>query len=156
MLEVTRLASARPTDSAVQSWLRVAQLFELSREGGVVVRWTHPDAAVELRAMRAGDSEFDGVGESSALEVRVFRPGTALEGSRLIVRAPRGVAGRRSVSVRVTLVRPGEGRPTLVERTLTLDATRRLIPLIVRQGQLVDDPTALPASEALAPDGAMY
>lgn len=156
VLEVTRLANARPTDAAVQAWLRVAQLFELSREGGVVLRWTHPDAGVELRAMPAGDSEFAEVGTSSSLKVRVFRPGSALEGSRLIVRAPRGVAGRRSVSVRVTLVRPGEGRPTLVERTLTLDAAHRLIPLIVRGGQLVDDATALPQGEALEPDGAMY
>ncbi len=156
VLEVTRLANARPSDAAVQSWLRVAQLFELSRDGGVVVRWTHPDAAVELRAMPAGDAVFEEVGSSSALKVRVFRPGTALEGSRLIVRAPRGVAGRRSVSVRVTLVRPGDGRPTLVERTLTLDAAHRLIPLIVRGGQLVDDATALPTGEVLAPDGAMY
>jgi hypothetical protein len=156
VLEVSRLAAERPTDPAVQAWLRVAQLFELSREGGVVVRWTHPDAGVELRAMPAGDSEFDEVGEPSALKVRVFQPRTALEGSRLLVRAPRGVAGRRTVEVRVTLVRPGDGRPTLVERTVRLDATRRTVALAVRGGQLVDDSEPLPAAELLPPDGSMY
>lgn len=72
VLEVTRLAIARATDPAVQSWLRVAQLFDLSRDGGVVARWTHPDAGVELRAMPAGDSEFAEVGSGSALKVRIF------------------------------------------------------------------------------------
>jgi Flp pilus assembly protein TadD len=156
VIEVTRLANARPTDPAVQSWLRVAQLFDLSRDGGVVARWTHPDAAVELRAMPAGDNDFAQVGEGSSLKVRVFRPGSALEGSRLIVRAPRGVAGRRSVTVKLTLVRPGEGRPTLIDRSITLDAGHRALSFVVRNGQIVDDATPVPVSEVLGPDGSMY
>ncbi|MFO0558885.1 MAG: VIT domain-containing protein [Polyangiales bacterium] len=156
VLEVNRLANARPADSAVQSWLRVAQLFDLSRQGGVVVRWTHPDAGVELRAMPAGDSEFAEVGERSSLKVRVFSPGSALEGSRLILRAPRGVAGRRSITAKLWLVVAGESRPTLVERSVTLDASHRLLQFIVRNGQIVDDATLLPASEVLPPDGSMY
>lgn len=156
VLEVNRLANARPGDSAVQSWLRVAQLFDLSRQGGVVARWTHPDAGVELRAMPAGDSEFARVGEGSSLKVRVFHPGSALEGSRLILRAPRGVAGRRSVTAKLWLVIAGENRPTLVERSVTLDAGHRLLQFVVRNGQIVDDATQLPANEVLAPDGSMY
>jgi hypothetical protein len=156
VIEVNRLANARPADSAVQSWLRVAQLFDLSRQGGVVVRWTHPDAGVELRAMPAGDSEFAEVGERSPLKVRVFSPGSALEGSRLILRAPRGVAGRRSVTAKLWLVVAGETRPTLVERSVTLDASHRSLQFIVRNGQIVDDATQLPASEVLPPDGSMY
>jgi hypothetical protein len=60
------------------------------------------------------------------------------------------------VTVKLTLVRPGGGRPTLVERTVTLDAAHRVISLAVRNGQITDDLTPLPAGEAPAPDGAMY
>lgn len=156
VLEVTRLANARPTDPAVQSWLRVARLFDLSREGGVVLRWTHPDAAIELRAMPAGDSEFAEVGQRSGLKVRVFRAASALEGSRLIVRAPSGVAGRRSVTARLTLVRPGTNGATLVDRPITFDAEHRLFAFVVRNGQIEPDATPLAPTETLQPDGAMY
>lgn len=66
----------------------------------------------------------------------------------MIVRAPRGVAGRRSVTVKLTLVRPGEGHPTLIERSITLDAAHRAIALIVRNGQIVDDTTPVPTAES--------
>jgi hypothetical protein len=96
------------------------------------------------------------VGVRSSLKVRVFSPASALEGSRLILRVPRGLAGRRSITAKLWLVVPGEPHPTLVERTVTLDGSHRLLPLIVRNGQIVDDATPLPPSELLPPDGSMY
>ncbi|MDP3278356.1 MAG: AgmX/PglI C-terminal domain-containing protein [Deltaproteobacteria bacterium] len=154
--EVARIQSARPNEPAVRAWARVAQLFDLARTGGVVLRWSHPDAAVQLRAMAAGDSEYLPIGEDSDLKVRVFRPGSALEGSRLIVRAPSGVAGRRSVVASVVLLVANAGRVTVVTRNVTLDASHRVIPLIVRNGRIEDDTSVLPGTEVLAPDGAMY
>ena len=131
--------------------MRVTQLFGRSGGGGLIAGWTVPDAGIELRAMAAGDSAFQPVGEDSPLKVRVFRPGTALEGSRVLLRAPRGVAGRRAVTVRLTLVRPGDPRPSLIDREVTIDRDHRVIPLVIRNGQLVDDPTPLPEGEAPAP-----
>jgi Flp pilus assembly protein TadD len=156
VLEVARMTATRASEPAVQTWQRVSQLFDLSRQGGVVARWSHPDAGIELRAMPAGDSEFDTVGAAGALKVRVFSPGTALEGSRLVVRAPSGVAGKRAVTVRLTLVRPTATGLSLIERAVTVDAQHRAISLVVRGGQLLDDTTPLPTGEAPTASGAMY
>jgi Flp pilus assembly protein TadD len=155
--EVARLSAARPDDGAVQGWVRVARLLRIARDGGVVAQWSHPDVALELRAQQSGDTEFVSVGEPTApLNVRVFSPGPALEGSRLLVRASAGLAGARSVTAHLAVVQPDERGPRLVERDVTLTAGTRVAAFVVRGGALVPDTAPLPPTEVPVTRAEMY
>jgi hypothetical protein len=146
--EVARIAAEHREDPAVQGWMRVASLMHISREGGVVARWTHPDVGLELRAQQAGDTSFVTVGDNtSPIHVRVFSPGSALEGSRLLVRATSGLAGARAVTARVGVLSSDEHGPRILEREVTLNAGTRVVALMVRGGALVDDTAPIPEIE---------
>jgi hypothetical protein len=144
--EVAALASQHADDAAVQSWLRVARLAEASRNGAVLARWTHPDVLVSVEAMQSGDSAFVPVGrEGDALPMRLFAPGSALEGSRVRVRASSGLEGARTADVHVSLLIPGEQAPRVIDRDVTLRADAPSITLRVEHGALVEE-SAPPAT----------
>ena len=137
--EVAALIAQRPDDGAVQAWLRVARLTDAARTGALLARWTHPEVSVAIDAMQIGDSAFVPVGrEGDVLPMRVFAPGTALEGSRVRIRGVSGLEGARTADVHVTLVIPGEGAPRVVERDVTLRADAATMVLAVQNGALVE------------------
>jgi hypothetical protein len=123
----------------------------------VLARWSHPDVVLELRAQQSGDTAFVGVGDrESQLPVRVFSPGTALEGSRVVLRAVSGLAGARTATARVAVLRPDDRGASLLEREVTLTPENRVVAFVVHNGALVDDPTPLPESERLPPVRELY
>jgi hypothetical protein len=77
----------------------------------------------------------------------VFSPGTALEGSRVLLRASAGLVGTRSVHAHLAIVRPGERSPRLLEREVTLSASTPMAVFRVRGGELVEDTAPLPQEE---------
>lgn len=144
--EVTRVATARPDDAAVRSWIRVARQLRVGRETELVLRWTHPDLGVELRAQSPGETAFATVGDAPLpVGLRVFAPDAALDGTRLVVRAATGLRGRRSAEARVQLLVDAEGAARVVEQTVRFDATHRAFGFVVRDGRLV--PEEAPAAE---------
>ncbi|MEI8256605.1 MAG: AgmX/PglI C-terminal domain-containing protein, partial [Deltaproteobacteria bacterium] len=149
--EVASLLAHRADDPAVQSWLRIARITDVARSGAVLARWTHPEVSVSVEAMQAGDTAFVPVGHESVLPMRVFAPGTALEGSRVRVRGIAGLEAPRTAVVHVSLVVPGAS-PRVVERDITLTPTTPMIALMVQNGALIDDPTpaTTPAPAAVA------
>ena len=139
--EVARVVALRPDDPAVRAWLRVAARLRNAREGRVIVRWTHPDLALELLARTDADTAPTVVGDAPAsLGARVWTPDTALVGQHLVVRATAGLEHRRAVDVRVQLLVPQGLRTRLVERTVRLDREHRARGLRVTDGALVDEP----------------
>jgi len=136
--EVTRVAAARPDDAAVRAWVRVARQLRVGRETELVLRWTHPDLGVELRAQTPGETAFVTVGDAPLpVGLRVFAPDAALEGTRLIVRAAAGIRGGRSAETRVQLLVDAEGGARLVEQTVRFDAAHRAFGFTVQGGRLV-------------------
>jgi tetratricopeptide (TPR) repeat protein len=141
--EVASLLAQHHDDAAVQSWLRVARLTEASRSGAVLARWTHPDVIVSVDAMQSGDSAFVPVGrEGDSLPMRLFAPGSALEGSRVRVRAAYGLEGARTADVHVSLVVPDASAPRVIDHDVTLRSDAPTITLRVQNGTLVEEPPA--------------
>lgn len=152
--EVARVAAGRPDDPAVRAWVRVARQLRAGREAQVVVRWTHPDLGVELLAQSPSETSFASVGESPLpLGVRVFEPGTALEGNRFIVRAPVGITGQRLASAVLQLLSERDGRTVRLEQTVQFDRAHRAYGFRLQDGRLVAEPVAPseepPAAEVL-------
>jgi len=141
--EVARVAAARPDDPAVRAWLRASAPAGLSREPELAVRWTHPDVGVEVLARAAGEEAFTQVGDvPAALGLRAWTPAAALDGTRLVVRAPVGLQGARSAEARVQLLVPDGGRARLVERVVRFDREHRAFGFVARGGSLTEEPVA--------------
>lgn len=155
--QISRLAAAHATDAAVAPWVRIARLLGVAREGAVLVQWSHPDLRLTVRAKQPGDTEFVTVTEGAQnLPASLFVPGTALDGSRLILRVAGGLGGRRTITARALLLRTQDGTPRLVERELRFDAAHRQVVLVARNGQLADDTDPLPPVEAAPTDAQPY
>ncbi len=154
--EVGALLAHRAESPAVQSWLRVARLTDAARHGALLARWTYPDLGLDIDAMQPGDTAFVPISHAAdAMSMRVYTPGTALEGSRIRIRGASGLDATRTVTVHITLVVPGERSPRVVERDVTLRASAPTVALMVRSGAIIDDPTpvaptAPPTRRALA------
>lgn len=162
--EVARQATEPSDHAALQKWLRWIQPLRIVRDGALILRWDHPDVVLDLRTQQPGDTSFAHVDlaaspeEPLPLHLRVFSPGPALEGSRIVVRANRGLGLARSVTAHVGIVRFDEQGPHYLERTIALDARTPLLAFTIRGGTLVDDNNPLPATErpTLDPEVEMY
>lgn len=145
--EVLRIASERRDDPGLRAWTRATRA-----EGRdvIVLRWSHPDVGLELLARTADEPTFGAVGESPlALGLRVFQPLTAVEGTRLLVRARVGLRAGRPARATLLVRLAGGDRPRAVQVDLALDAAHRARAYVLRDGALVEEPV----DPALVPAG---
>ncbi len=155
--EVSRLGLTRANDPAVDQWARVARLMRTGRDGALIARWDHPDAGLELRTLQAGDVNFLTIGTDDApFNMRIFSPQSAMEGSRVLLRANSGLTPGRNFTAHLTLLVPGGNGPSVVDQNVELTTERRIAAYVVRGGRLVEDTAPIPATERPTPNDDLY
>ena len=145
--EVLRIASERRNDPGLRAWTRATRA---EARDVLVLRWSHPDVGLEMLARTADDPAFTEVGESPlALGLRVYQPLTAVEGTRLLVRARVGLRAGRSAHATLLLRLSGAEGPRAAQVDVALDATHRARAYIIHAGMFVEqpmDPAMVPAA----------
>lgn len=146
-VEVARVAAARRDDPGARAWSRVGRQLGPRHRPQLVLRWTHPDAGLELLVQRPEESAPTAVGSgATTLGLRAASLDESDRELRVVVRVATGLRAARAVRGSLAVLLDGR----LTERVVTLrpDATSAAFSL--RGGELSPAP-ALP-TDAPAPN----